>query len=131
MDVVLYMLSAERIGELPLDVRMLIAKADIEVYIRLYLWDKEFRLNINHNWFKKQIIIEKYDNFKAYKINNIECVKYKKRQWWYKNKKLHKLDGPAVTFSNMYQAYYIDGILQKYQTYNIQKKYNILKLHMM
>jgi hypothetical protein len=108
------MLSAERLCELPLEVRILVARMDIETYIRMYLWDSEFREYARKVYavddFIELFVVEKKDRYKKYKINNMEYRKYNDGgQQWYKNSKLHRDDGPAVIDIDGEQQWYING----------------------
>jgi hypothetical protein len=108
------MLSAERLCELPLEVRILVARMDIETYIRMYLWDSEFREYARKVYavddFIELFVVEKKDRYKKYKINNMEYRKYNDGgQQWYKNSELHKDNGPAVICANGNEYWYING----------------------
>jgi hypothetical protein len=100
--------------ELPLEVRVYIARMDIEAYTRMYLWDTGFREYAKGmyavNDFIELFVVEKKDRYKKYKINNIEYLKYDNgRQEWYMNGKLHKDNGPAVICANGGECWYING----------------------
>jgi hypothetical protein len=108
------MLSAERLCELPLEVRILIAKADIEAYTRMYLWDTGFREYAKGMYaiddFIERFVVKRMEDHKKYKINNIEYRKYNDGgQQWYKNSELHKDNGPAVICANGNEYWYING----------------------
>jgi hypothetical protein len=102
------LLSAERLCDLPLEVRVLVAKANAETYIRMYLYDCEFRKYANgDDWFKKQIVVKNYGYCTDYKINNIKCRIYDEGDVeWIMNEKYHKLDGPAVIYPDVRVEYW-------------------------
>ena len=105
------MLSVDYIHQLPLDLRILIANMDMKVYMRMYIYDGEFRSYATKdaaNFIERFVIMREYF-CSIYKINNITYYKYDNgREEWYRNGVLHRLDGPAI-ISYEYTAYYNDG----------------------
>jgi hypothetical protein len=84
---------------------------DIEVYMRMYIYDTEFRSYATGdvtNFIERFVITREYF-CSIYKINNITCYKYNiGNEEWYRNGVLHRLDAPAI-ISYTYTAYYNDG----------------------
>ena len=131
------MLSAERLGELPLELRICIANMDMEVYMRMYLWDPEFRsyaTSVNAiNMFIERFVATNLKNGILYKIGTIiRFQQYNGTERWYVcnslhdhllvksygtrhmiNGKLHRMDGPAVIYSNGEKNYYNNGKLHR------------------
>jgi hypothetical protein len=130
------MLSAERLGELLLELRIEIAKLDMEAYMLMYLWDPEFRSYATSdnaiNVFVERFVATKVKNGILYKIGTItHFQQYNGSERWYKshaiqdpllvkygngyeiNGKLHRTDDPAVIYSNGEKNYYNDGNLHR------------------
>ncbi len=107
----LYMLSAKRLCEMPLEIRVLVARMDVEVYIRMYLYDLEFRAYANNDvLFKKLIMVKKRNHIIKYTMYNIEYHKYLcGTEFWYKDNMFHRLYGPAVVFQSYYKAFFQHG----------------------
>jgi hypothetical protein len=106
------MLSAERLCELPLDVRVLIANMDMEVYIRMYLYDDEFRLYADGAVaeFIERFVVKRKDSYIEYRIGNVKYIKYDDgSEYWYKDDMLHRENGPAIIYSNGETHWCIDG----------------------
>lgn len=40
-------------------------------------------------------------------------IEYEDRKEWYKNDKLHRINGPAIHYKNGFKKWYINGILYK------------------
>jgi hypothetical protein len=107
------MLCAERLCELPLEVRVLVANMDIETYTRMYLYDTGFRDYANTEYavddFIARFVVTRMEDYTLYRINNIEYYKYDNgNQGWYMNGKFHKNGGPAVIFANGDEYWYIN-----------------------
>ena len=112
------MLSAKRLYELPLELRIEIGKKNIETYVRMYLLDPEFRIYANSivaiKWFIDEFVAIKINNGVSYKLGDIVHYVYNNgSEKWYKNDKPHHGDGPAVIHANGYQEYYIDDKLHR------------------
>ena len=112
------MLCAERLCELPLEVRIIVARMDIEVYMRMYLWDDEFREYANKEYaiddFIERFVVKRMYDYKIYKLGNNEYHKYDNgRQARYMNGKLHRDGGPALIYANGEQEYWINGKLHR------------------
>lgn len=112
------MLSAERLYELPLDVRVYIANMDMEAYIRMYLYDDEFRMyargsNAVDEFIERFVAKRKY-GYTKYKINDIIYYKYDDGgEYWYKGDFLHRLNGPSISLSNGDRYWYANGELHR------------------
>jgi hypothetical protein len=81
------MLCAKRLCELPLEVRILIARMDIEAYMRMWVYDDEFRDYAKGMYavddFINRFVVKQMNGYKIYKINNIEYHKYdNQRHLW-------------------------------------------------
>ena len=112
------MLCAERLCELPLEVRILVARLDAEAYTRMWVYDDEFRCYANGEYaiddFIERFVITRMTFYIFYKINNIEYYKYDNgRQFWYKHSKLHRINGPAIICPNSDMFWYNNGELHR------------------
>lgn len=114
MYCVCYMLSADRLCELPLEVRVLIAKADMEAYIRMYLYDDEFKNYANREHaiddFIERFVVEYIHDGVRYKLGNVIYYKHNDGgRCWYKNNIYHRVDGPALIFATGDMFWYNNG----------------------
>jgi hypothetical protein len=91
---------------------------DIETYMRMYLWDTEFRKYANSEYaiddFIERFVVTRISIFKRYKLGNHIYDKYDDGiQRWYMNYFLHRLDGPAVICPNGDMFWHINGRLHR------------------
>ena len=93
-----YMLSANTLFDLPLELCVYIANMDTEVYLRMYFCDETFRAYANKDVsFKKQIRCEEFGGFVRYRINYICYIRCDNGNFsWHMNNKKHNLNGPAL-----------------------------------
>ena len=95
--------------DLPLDIRVYIGRLEPEIFIRLYMYDIEFRKYANKNVCMQITTVKKYYSVE-YNVGNITCCKCDNgSEFWSKNGILHRLDGPAVVYSSGAKLYYING----------------------
>ena len=111
------MLCAELLCELPLEVRILVARLDAEVYMRMYLYDDEFRCYANKenaiDDFIERFVVKQMCGYKIYKLGNVEYRIYDNgKQLWFTNGKLYRNNGPAKICANGDQ-YWINGNLHR------------------
>lgn len=104
-------LEAEKLIDLPLDIRIYISHLDFEIYMRLYYYDAEFRKYANKDtFFNNKATIIKGERSIYYKVNNITYNNHDDGfAYWSINDKTHKLDGPAIIYSNGTKIYYQYG----------------------
>jgi hypothetical protein len=135
------MLTANRLGELPLEVRIEIAKLDMEAYIRMWILDLEFRVYANMvtsiNWFIDQFVVTKMSDGIVYKLGSVSyyVCNSGKEEWrkngilhrenrpaaldadcshsYWINDKLHREDGPAIIYSDGSIEYWINGEIHR------------------
>lgn len=108
------MLSANTLFDLPLELRVYIAKMDTEVYSRMYFCDEVFRKYANEDiWFKKQIRYLTYGDVVCCMINNIQYAKTDRYIAWYVDNILHNLNGPAKIYHDGSVKYYVNGELHR------------------
>jgi hypothetical protein len=105
------MTSIERLGDLPFDIRYYIANMDFETLMLMYIYDTEFRKHANNDLsLKKQVRVEKItNNYNCYYINNIMFAVWRSKHW-YMDERLHKLHGPARTWSSGKIEYWQNGL---------------------
>jgi hypothetical protein len=117
------------IQEYPLDIRVLIASCDIQVWITMYLYDDEFKswskdyssIHLFTTLFTKMIStyvggrnIVRYTLFdKTHKIDGPALIIHNDTgidmMMWYINNKIHRNDGPAI-IADATQEWYINDI---------------------
>jgi hypothetical protein len=115
------MLSAERLCELPLELRICIANTDAQIYKRMYIYDVDFReyvKNIGASLFIKQIKVEVRENVVLYKMDDIVySVNSRQDVDWtidiLYGSIFHNLDGPAISQPDGYRAYYVHGKIHR------------------
>ena len=100
---IIVMLAANTLFDLPLELRVYIAKMDTEVYLRMYFCDEVFRVYANNDEsFKKQIKCEAFSSFVQYRINYISYIRCDNGDAsWHMNGKKHNLNGSAyIRYNN-------------------------------
>lgn len=111
------MLTAEHLYQLPLDLRIYIANMDTEVYVRMYVYDAEFKLytfspGVISGFIDRFVAKRKKDGMR-YVIGNIKYYKYDdSSEYWYKDNLWHKTDGPAV-INSQGKSFYANGELHR------------------
>jgi hypothetical protein len=98
----------ERIYQLPIDIRILIALSDPQTASLMYVYDLEFRKYATEpafmQLFERFVLIDSTNIRYIYTLNNRElhCNPFLLQYYrWYSNSKLYRVDAPRFLFPGM------------------------------
>ncbi len=108
-----------------LEIKILIASFDQETWIKLIIWDENFRQFAYSEAGKWQFIDlftvistnkyhMQYTLFGKLHRNQLPAMIYTTGEfWWYYNGQLHRVDGPAIVYAHGGQIWYRNGQLYR------------------
>lgn len=108
------MLSAEHIYQLPLELRIYIANMNVDAYIRMYIYDAEFRKYFDIDYFINRFVSTKLcDGMKYTIFNTVFYIYHNGNEVWYKNNLVHRENGPAIIHNDYCEQYLYNGNLHR------------------